>query len=443
MSIIIDRRLNDRKKSSVNRERFIRRYKSHIKHAVTDMVSERSIKDMDRGGDVKIPVKDIAEPTFRHGPGGDRESVHPGNHKFNPGDRIRRPQGSGDGDGSGEQGGEGDGEDSFTFSLSREEFMELFFDDLELPHLSRTQVGDIVEYKMQRAGYTRQGSPTNLSIARSLRNAMGRRIALSARPRRELQALVAQLAELEAEQQAQEASQAWDAPPARNPPGDGEAAVSAQKAQLLASMEVLRRKIAQVPFIDEIDLRYRHRVPVPKPISQAAMFCLMDVSASMDERKKDLAKRFFTLLYLFLSRKYQKVDVIFIRHTEEAEEVDEEHFFHDARTGGTVVFSALDLMRQIMTDRYPPGQWNLYGAQASDGDAFGADPDKSSDFLAERILPDLRHFAYVEVPDSDSRPSRLAAAYRRIDCEHFAMRQVRERRDIYPVFRDLFSPEKA
>jgi uncharacterized sporulation protein YeaH/YhbH (DUF444 family) len=431
MSIIIDRRLNDRKKSSVNRERFIRRYKSHIKHAVTDMVSERSIKDMDRGGDVKIPVKDIAEPTFRHGAGGDRESVHPGNHKFNPGDRIKRPQGGGDGDGSGDQGGEGEGQDGFTFTLSREEFMELFFDDLELPHLTRTEVGDIVEYKMQRAGYTRQGSPTNLSVARSLRNALGRRIALTSRPRRELQALTEQVAELNAE-----------ALQERSDEGD-EAAVSDEKARLLASMEVLRGQIARVPFIDDIDLRYRHRVPVAKPISQAAMFCLMDVSASMDERKKDLAKRFFTLLYLFLSRKYQKVDVIFIRHTEEAEEVDEEHFFHDARTGGTVVFSALDLMRQIMTDRYPAGQWNLYGAQASDGDAFGADPDKSSAFLAEKILPDLRHFAYVEVPDSDSRPSRLAAAYRRIDCDHFAMRQVRERRDIYPVFRDLFSPEKA
>lgn len=434
MSIIIDRRLNDRKKSSVNRERFIRRYKSHIKHAVTDMVSERSIKDMDRGGDVKIPVRDIAEPTFRHGQGGDREAVHPGNHKFNPGDRIKRPQGAGEGDGSGDQGGEGDGEDSFTFTLSREEFMELFFDDLELPHLSRTQVGDIFEYKMQRAGYTRQGSPTNLSIARSLRNALGRRIALSSRPRRELQLLTGQLAELEAQQAQEQETQEQQTPTAD---------LADRKARLLASMELLKTQIARVPFIDDIDLRYRHRVPVPKPISQAAMFCLMDVSASMDERKKDLAKRFFTLLYLFLSRKYQKVDVIFIRHTEEAEEVDEEHFFHDARTGGTVVFSALDLMRQIMTDRYPTGQWNLYGAQASDGDAFGADPDKSSDFLAQKILPDLRHFAYVEVPDSDSRPSRLAAAYRRIECEHFAMRQVRERRDIYPVFRELFSSEKA
>ncbi|MGE0314558.1 MAG: YeaH/YhbH family protein [Lautropia sp.] len=429
MSIIIDRRLNDRKKSAVNRERFIRRYKAHIKQAVTDMVADRSIKDMERGGDVKIPVKDIGEPTFRHGAGGDRESVHPGNHKFNPGDRIPRPEGDGEGDGSGDQGGEGEGQDGFTFTLSREEFMELFFDDLELPHLIRTQVGDIVEYKMQRAGYNRQGSPTNLSIPRSLRNALGRRIALSSAPRRELAELEAKLAELDA--QADPA-----APAARKKRAQ-------EREALVAAIDALRARVARVPFLDELDLRYRHRVPVPRPISQAAMFCLMDVSASMDERKKDLAKRFFTLLYLFLTRKYEKVEVIFIRHTEEAEEVDEDRFFNDPKTGGTVVFSALDLMREIIDDRFSPSEWNIYGAQASDGDAFGADPDKSSDFLAEKLMPDLRHFAYVEVPDSDIRPSRLASAYRRIEHERFAMRQVRERRDIYPVFRELFSSESA
>ncbi len=432
MSIIIDRRLNDRKKSSVNRERFIRRYKSHIKQAVTDLVSERSIRDMDRGGDVKIPVKDIAEPSFRHGQGGDRETVHPGNHRFNAGDRIPRPDG-GEGQGNGSEGGEGQGEDSFTFSLSREEFMELFFDDLELPHLTRTQVGDIVEFKTQRAGYTLTGAPTNLSVPRSLRNALGRRIALSASPRRELRAAEAQLAALDAEQKLL----GFTGDPASRH------ALDERRAALETAIVTLKARIAKVPFVDEIDLRYRHRVQVPKPISQAVMFCLMDVSASMDERKKDLAKRFYTLLFLFLSRKYERVEVVFVRHTEEAEEVDEEHFFNDPKTGGTVVFSALDLMHTIILDRFPSTAWNIYGAQASDGDAFGADPDKSSDFLAEKILPHLRHFAYVEVPDQDSRPSRLAAAYRRIDAEHFAMRQVRERRDIYPVFRELFSKEKV
>ena len=107
------------------------------------------------------------------------------------------------------------------------------------------------------------------------------------------------------------------------------------------------------------------------------MFCLMDVSASMDEDKKDLAKRFFTLLYLFLTRKYGEVDLIFIRHTDDAEEVDEETFFHDTRSGGTVVYSALELADKIRAERYASG-WNVYAAQASDGDAFGADPARSA-----------------------------------------------------------------
>ena len=310
MSVIIDRRLNDRNKSATNRERFIRRYKAHVQRAVTDMVAERSIRDMERGGQVKIPVKDIAEPSFRHGPGGDREYVHPGNRKFMPGDRFPRPQG-GQGQGSGGEGGDGDGEDSFAFTLSKEEFMQLFFDDLELPRLARTAMGEIRQNKMQRAGYTPNGSPTNLSVARSLRNALGRRIALTASARREL-------AELEA---------------ARDDSEEG--AGEPDDAAFLARVDELKQRIERVPFLEELDLRFRHRVPVSQPMSQAVMFCLMDVSASMDERKKDLAKRFFTLLYLFLSRKYEKVEVVFVRHTDDAEEVDEERFFHDPTRKGT------------------------------------------------------------------------------------------------------------
>ena len=432
MSVIIDRRLNDRNKSAVNRERFIRRYKAHIQRAVSDMVADRSIKDMEHGGDVKIPVKDIAEPSFRQGSGGDRESVHPGNKTFQRGDRIKRPEGSGEGDGSGDEGGQGDGEDGFTFTLSREEFMEIFFDDLELPNLERTQIGDIREYKLQRAGYTPQGAPTNLSVARSLRNALGRRIALTAASRRRLRELEARLAE--------------DGEDER-PDEEGDAGVQAladtEAGGLGAEVIELKRRIARVPFIDEIDLRYRHRIQVAQPMSRAVMFCLMDVSASMDENKKDLAKRFFTLLYLFLSRKYEHVEVVFIRHTDDAEEVDEERFFHDPKTGGTVVLSALHLMHEIVTARYPSSSWNIYGAQASDGDAFGADPEKSRGFLQEQLLPLLRHFAYIEAVDERSRLSTLSAAYRRIEDSHFAMREVSERRDIYPVFRGLFSKTGA
>jgi len=413
MSMIIDRRLNDKNKSATNRERFIRRYKDQVKRAIDGMVSDRSIKDMEKGGDVRIPVKDISEPAFRHGHGGDREIVQPGNKEFNQGDRVQRPE-SGAGQGGEGGTGQGEGTDSFEFSLSREEFMKLFFDDLELPRLARTISGSVAEKKLQRAGYTRFGASTNLSVIRSLRNALGRRIALRAAVKRQFDELKGELASLGTEQ------------------GD---------RLLEREISDYKRRIDRVPFLDEIDLRYRHRITVPQPITQAVMFCLMDVSASMDEQKKDLAKRFYTLLYLFLTRKYQKVDVIFIRHTENAEEVDEERFFHDPQTGGTVVFSALELMHEIVQARYPSSSWNIYGAQVSDGDAFGADPEKRRGFLETTLLPLTRYYAYIEVPDLLTPLSTLASSYKRITAEHFAMREVRERREIYPVLRDLFKRE--
>lgn len=413
VSVIIDRRLNDRNKSATNRARFLRRYKAHIKQAVSDMVADRSIRDMERGGTVRIPTKDISEPRLRHGEGGDREMVLPGNREFHPGDKLQRPRGGGQGQGQGEGGEGGDGEDSFAFALSREEFMNLFFDDLELPRMARTTVGNIYEMKPQRAGYTREGAPTNLSVARTMRAALGRRIALTGAARREL-------AEAEARLEAE--------------PDNAE--------ELAERVEQLRRRVGRVPFLDDIDLRYRHRVMVPRPMSQAVMFCLMDVSASMDQHKKDLAKRFFTLLYLFLSRKYEHVEIVFIRHTDDADEVTEEQFFHDRKTGGTVVLSALQLMRDVIDDRFPAREWNIYGAQASDGDAFGADPEKSRGFLEEKLLPLCRHFAYIEVTEQRSmRPSTLSAAYGRIEADHFAMVKAVNHGDIYPVFRELFASQ--
>jgi len=410
MSMIIDRRLNDRNKNATNRARFIRRYKSQLKRSVADLVAKRSITDMGRGGEVGIPVKDISEPRFCIGQGGDREMVHPGNHSFSTGDKIAKPEGGGSGqgeDGEGQGEGEGgNGQDNFMFTLSKEEFMNLFFDDLELPRLARTVLGDASQFTMRRAGYTPSGVPANLSVRRSLENAMARKIALTAPLKRELRLL---------EEQG----------------GDPE------------EIQALKDRIARVPFLDEYDLRFRHKVKEPKPISRAVMFCLMDVSASMSEQKKDLAKRFFTLLYLFLSRKYEKVELVFIRHTSNAEEVDEEAFFHDPQTGGTVVMSALNLMLEIIADRYDSEQWNIYGAQVSDGDAFGSDPQRSASRLKSDILPLCRYFSYVEVPDNPNSVTPLAAAYSQLRDPNFALARVMHRGDVYPVLRELFQREAA
>ncbi|MDH1523338.1 YeaH/YhbH family protein [Achromobacter mucicolens] len=419
MNSLIDRRLNGRNKSAVNRERFLRRYKDQIRKAVHGMIRDRSIQDMDQGGEINLPARDISEPTFRHGAGGDREMVHPGNREFAKGDTFDRPQG-GQGEGGSEP-GEGESVDQFTFSLSRAEFLNLFFEDLELPHLARNQLGEVSQKKWQRAGYTTTGSPSTLSISRTLKSSLARRVSLGVKAR----------ADLEDAEKALEEARAAGAPAAR-------------VRELERDVEDCRERLARVPFLDDLDLRYRNRVSVAIPMARAVMFCLMDVSGSMDEGKKDLAKRFFTLLYLFLSRKYEHVDLVFIRHTDNAEEVDEHTFFYDPKSGGTIVLSALELMREILEKRYPPAAWNVYAAQASDGDSFGADAGKSARFLAEHLLPSTRYFAYIEIPDSqEARKSSLWAEYEQKLEPHFVMRRICDRGEIFPVFHDLFKKETA
>ena len=108
------------------------------------------------------------------------------------------------------------------------------------------------------------------------------------------------------------------------------------------------------------------------------------------------------LLYLFLTRTYERIDVVFIRHHTVAKEVDEEDFFSSRETGGTVVSSALDLMREIILDRYPTANWNIYAAQASDGDNWEDDSPRCRDLLIHGILPLVQYFAYVEIESEEA-----------------------------------------
>ena len=414
---IIDRRLAGKNKSVGNRERFLRRYKSQISDAVRRAVSGRDIRNMEQAENITIPKRDISEPTFHHGQGGTRETVHPGNQDYLRGDRIARPQGGAGGGGS-QASDSGEGEDDFTFTLSKEEFMQIFFEDLALPHLLRTQIGDNPEWKSHRAGYSHDGTPNNLHVVRSMRGALGRRIALGNAPRRELEEKQALLVEFK-----------------RFPEGR-----TADIAALEREIALLEKRLKKIPFLDPIDLCFRSRVKVPVPTSKAVMFCLMDVSGSMDEARKDLSKRFFILLYLFLTRHYDKIDIVFIRHHTQAQEVDEDAFFHAKESGGTVVSSALVLMHQIMVARYPSGEWNIYGAQASDGDNYTNDSTRCRTLLSEKILPLCRYFAYVQVADEEQN---LWQEYQHLEDEHanFAMRKAVESSQIYPVFRDLFKKE--
>lgn len=421
MAHIIDRRLNGKNKSAVNRDRFLRRFKGQIKEAVARAIKGRSITDVDSGEKVSIPVKDISEPAFRHGKGGVWEGVHPGNEEFVKGDRIPRPQGGGGGgSGSGKASNEGEGEDDFVFHLSHEEFMNVFFEDLALPNLIKTELMGIEEMKPVRAGYTNDGTPANISIVRSLRGALARRVALSA-------PTLAQL--VEAEEELDEMLESGE---------ENTLDIRHQRERVHA----LREKLYSIPFIDPFDLRYNNRVKQPKPTSQAVMFCLMDVSGSMDESKKDMAKRFFILLYLFLQRNYEKIELVFIRHHTSAVEVNEHDFFHSRESGGTVVSSALNLMKDIIAKRYAQGGWNIYAAQASDGDNWDSDSANCGKILEESLLPLCQYYAYIEITEGESQ--NLWYEYQKLGARHrhFAMQRIRQAGDIYPVFRELFSKER-
>ncbi|MBB4846056.1 uncharacterized sporulation protein YeaH/YhbH (DUF444 family) [Paucibacter oligotrophus] len=420
---IIDRRLSGKNKSIGNRERFLRRHKEQIREAVRRAVDGRGIRDMERGEDVHIPKRDLSEPVFGHGEGGVREVVRPGNTEHVKGDRVAKPKGGGQGQGGSQASDSGEGEDDFVFHLSREEFMQVFFDDLALPNLERTQLAETPEWKSHRAGFTSDGTPTNLHVVRSMRGALGRRIALGTDKRRELHELEERLTLLKRED-------------------NRDAEVQRLRAETEERIQLLRGRIEAIPFLDPIDLRFRNRVRVPVPTARAVMFCLMDVSGSMDEGRKDLAKRFFILLYLFLTRHYEKIDVVFIRHHTQAQEVDEQNFFHATETGGTVVSSALVLMEEIIRARYPRSEWNIYGAQASDGDNWHHDSGKCRELLAQQILPLCRYFAYVQVAEQEQN---LWEEYQKLSEEvsHFALRKATEAAQIYPVFRELFKKEGA
>jgi uncharacterized sporulation protein YeaH/YhbH (DUF444 family) len=420
MSYIIDRRLNGKNKSSVNRQRFLRRYQKHIRKAVTDSIKQRSITDLDSGSDINIPKGDISEPVFHHGSGGINTRVFPGNKEFIPGDQIERPQGGGAGGSGSGASNSGEGDDDFSFHISRDEFLEYLFEDLELPNMVKKQLHDSGDYKLTQAGFTNQGNPERLNIVRSLRSAHARRIALSGSTRRLIRELLKEQDLLLTE-----------------PPTES-------RNQRLADIEeellLLRAKVSKLPFLDTFDLKFNNLIRTPVPSSKAVMFCVMDVSGSMTQSVKDVAKRFFLLLYLFLKRSYKQIDVVFIRHHTQAKEVDEEEFFYSRETGGTIVSSAITLTADVIAERYPPSQWNIFVAQASDGDNWDGDSDTCRELLLKRIMPLVQYFAYVEITTGEHQ--NLWFQYEKIRAAHpeyFAMEKIEDAADIYPVFRQLFA----
>jgi uncharacterized sporulation protein YeaH/YhbH (DUF444 family) len=419
---IVDRRLNPKSKSLGNRQRFLRRAKAEIREAIKDSLKTRKVAEAEGAEKVTIRSKSLREPSFSMSRNtGVHDYVLPGNEEYQVGDEIPKPRGAG---GRGSQGSpDGEGHDEFTFTLSKEEFLDLFFDDLALPNLVKVKLKDLKAPKTARAGFTTEGPPARLNRSRTMRKSLGRRMALRRPSEAEIKRLEEELAAAEAE----------------DPPSE------AKVAALRAALEHKQRLRRTIAYIDPIDLQYNRFERVPKPTTQAVMFCLMDASASMTEPLKDLAKRFFMLLHVFLSRYYREVHLVFIRHTSTAAEVDEETFFRGTETGGTVISTALEEMLSVVKARYSPADWNIYAAQASDGDNFHDDMPRCMQLLDREVLPICQYFAYIETTHgerfNETQETPVWHGYTEAGKRHknFAMRRVAAPEDIYPVFHELFS----
>jgi len=419
MSInIVDRRKNTKGKSSENRQRFIKRISDQIKKALPDIVKNTNVKDITSTDKVKVPVKGIKEPQFTYDKDtGDKKHVHPGNKEYVEGDKVKKPQG---GQGKGGKQGSNDPsitEDEFTVSISKDEFLDFFFQDLELPDMVKKHLDSIVDFKQKRAGYSNQGTPSRLNVVRSYKNSMARRMATGIFFDKKIK---------EIEDKLKDKSLTKD-----------------EVEFLEKELDRFKKMKLSVSFMEEVDLQYNNFEKVAIPTTSAVMFCIMDISGSMGEKEKDISKRFFMLLYMFLTKQYEKIDIVFIRHHTLAKEVNEEEFFNSRESGGTVVAPALELMRDIIKDRYSKN-WNIYAAQASDGDVWNkSDADDCYKILDDDILNTIQYMIYIEVcrqNDGDLWGNyKLLSEKRR----NFEVGKIGEVSEIWTVFQDFFKKKTA
>lgn len=373
---IIDRR-QTKNKSVGNRQKFLKRYRSRIKRSVDEISSDKGITDVLKDRKVTIDKDDISEPDFNFDLStGERDMIFPGNKSLRKGDKIYRPPEDEEGSSGSD---EGEGLDEFTFTLTKDEFLELYFSNMELPDFIKESMKGSTKVKWKRTGYSKDGIPPRLDLIKTLKQAMARRMATGSKR-----------------------------------------------------------------YLDDVDLRYKHFTKQPFPVRKATMILLMDVSGSMGEFEKTLAKKFFLLLYLFLHKVYKEVDVIFISHTQEAEEVTEHEFFYGKKSGGTVVSSGLELANKIIDERIDLSTTNVYISQASDGDNWSSD-DEVSAALLEQLLQKVQYFAYIQTEEPRRAEFKkgwkdLWSTYEEVASKHrnLQVRRVNHESDVYPVLRSLF-----
>lgn len=412
---IIDRRANPKGKNLSNRQRFLDRAKEWVKKKVQEKSISRDITNTG-GESIHISGDGISEPTFDYDYSkGIWDRVLPGNKEYVVGDTIKRDDGNSGGGKKASNSGEGT--DSFEFILTADEYLNILFDDLELPDLIKESEAAAIMFERRRTGFSTSGSPNNLDLEKSLKNALGRKIALGFPLSRKIKEMEEQMLLA----------------------GDDE------RLLIEEEIRVLRLRRGSIAYIDQVDIRYKRHSLVPIPNSQAVVFCLMDISGSMGQNEKDTAKRFFLLLYLFLQRKYEKVDIIFVQHTTDASECTEHEFFYGQESGGTIVSSGVKCVNDIIQARYPTNLWNIYTVQASDGDNYESDNILLSQQL-KLLIPKCQFYVYNEVVQNIQQSLSLLTTnvhdvMSKLQADHLnlAIVKIASVAEVISVFRKIFA----
>ncbi len=501
---IIDQRDDD--SDTFGSERQLERvHEKKIRRAVRDAFNDKSIEDILNREDIEVVVEkdqdELDQAVIHHGQGGEHDQVLPGNDRFKQYDKI---DGSGGGQGQGEPGdgdpGDGDpgdgeasdsgeGKDSFRFNVSKDEYLDYLFQDLELPNQAQVEFSNIFDLQLKRSGYSNDGKRENLDAVKTMRKNIARGVAFDVpltelvldllvktyktmqsfldkddRYERFKEAACLVLAAIEQQYMAQftkrilklkrqqptfvEIEKAIDiCAQALNAKrltqkraGETLKQVEDYQSQFTKTLHVKRM---QTTVNVNTDGRFRNFSYKPTPQTRAVMFCLMDVSGSMSQSRKDIAKRFYILLYLFLKMRYESVEIVYISYHTVAKRVEEEEFFYGQETGGTIASSGLKLMNEIQKAEYPASEWNVYAAQASDGDNYREDSATCRDIVDEMLNSTVRYFVYMEIEAPN--PQHLWRHYEALSSENdlLFMGRITKVSEIYPTFRDAFTPRNV
>lgn len=420
--------------------RFRNLYIDRIRKALHDKIANDSLENLGKGVlHVPIPKDTTHEPIFHHAEDGSFHKVFPGNVKFDVGDRIDKPPGGG-GRGKGNEPGEGEGEDDFIWS--EDDVMEILFEGRSLPDMTKLKAQHVKLKESVHSGYTNKGPSHRMDMGRTNKKRRNDEIILTKVSERRIINnlsvqfnILAQQVEgaevldmsLKTKDEKNEIAQRVLNFVLKGNPGNLALPQDAVMALDLAVSALKHDVIGRLPTDDlqrienlegmlseqfklqgkagdyrDRHLTYEYDDEVPKPAAKALMLCEMDVSGSMDQETKNTAKVFYWLLNKFLRKCYDQVEIVYISHTEVAEEVDEKNFFYGTKTGGTQVSSCLALAKEIVLKRYPPGEWNIYGAQASDGDSTPSDNVRVHE-LMEELLPMMQAHYYIETPNQWAR----------------------------------------